>query len=492
MVNRPLFTPVLCAALAAASGFYIFSSLPLLLNAAVLFVLLASVCFLRVISSLYSRSRPWRLAVIYSVVTAIGVCLGICAADAGRNDVRFGVPQEKITAISGVLLEDPRIISQGRAMAVLSLTSCLSSKGARVSSSGVITVFFPQDNALRLREFGRGTAVFSEGRLRHLESGWVYSADSMHIVKKAAAVERMRTGVRLNLISRFEGKKWGGLALSLLVGIRDSLDSNLAVLYRDTGCSHILALSGMHLAVIAALIAFFLKKPLGLKMSAAAGAVIICLYCFLVGPMPSLNRSAIMYLIGVIAVIGAFPRSAMPVLALSFLLQIIISPAEGNTISFTLSYAALAGILITGQSLFGLCAGKAPDFILQPFTASCGAFLASAGITCFTFGVIVPMGIITGLFLVPLTTVFMIVSLAWLVLDAVSLSFILDFPLLLLYELQEKIVSAAGVIPVIAAGSGGSHFKTAAVIALSVFASALICVLEYRRRAALLKTKPFD
>ncbi|MDR0501702.1 MAG: ComEC/Rec2 family competence protein [Treponema sp.] len=486
MVSRPHITPVLCAAAAAAAGFYFFSSLPFLANTAVLSALLAFVCFFRVLSSLRSKSRMLRLTEIYSVVIAAGVCVGICAAGAGRNDVKFGIPHEKITAITGVLLEDPRIISKGRAMAVLSLNNCVNDKKARVSSSGKITVFFPEDSAIRLREFGRGTTVFSEGRLRYAQLGWIYSADSMHIVKRAPEVERMRTGVRLGLINRFDGKPWGGLALSLLVGIRDSLDSNLAVLYRDTGCSHILALSGMHLAVLAALIAFFLKKPLGLKKSAIAGAVIICLYCFLVGPMPSLNRSAIMYLIGVIAIIGAFPGEPMSILALSFLLQIIISPAEGNTISFTLSYIALAGIFIIGQPLFFLLSGKAPDLILQPFTASCGAFIASAGITCFTFGLVVPMGIITGLFLVPLTTVFMIGSMAWLALDMVSLSGFLDFPLLLIYQLQEKIVSFAGAVP------GVTSVRFSAVLAISIAAALLINVLEYRRRASLLKLMPFD
>ncbi|MDR1870209.1 MAG: ComEC/Rec2 family competence protein [Treponema sp.] len=477
--------PILCAALAAAAGFYCFNfSVAALI--AVLSVLLASLCFFRVLSSLNEQSRLLRLTAVCSAAIAVGFLLGICAASAGRNNVKFALAQEKITALEGVLLEDPRIISEGRAMATLSLRRCAGAGGLRVTAGGVITVFFPEESALKLREFGRGTTVFTEGRLRNTATGWIYGAESMHVVKTASPLERMRTGVRLNLIKRFDGKPWGGLALALLLGIKDNLDTNLAAMYRNAGCSYILALSGMHLAVLAALIAFLLRKPLGLKMSAIVGALIICLYCLIVGPMPSLNRAALMYLLGVLAVLGALPREPMSILALSFLIQIVVSPASGNSISFILSYTALAGILVIGQPLYSLFAGKAPDFLLQPLSASCGAFLATAGITGFSFGIIVPMGIITGLALVPLTTVFMIGSMIWLALDFIHISGFLNLPMSLLYQLMEKIVSLAGGIPGISSG------KPFIILLLSLVLSLLVVIFEYKRRAALLRLEPFS
>jgi len=183
--------------------------------------------------------------------------------------------------------------------------------------------------------------------------------------------------------------------------------------------------------------------------------------------------------------LGAFPKEPLSILGLSFLIQIIISPSAGNSLSFILSYLALAGILVIGQPLYSLFAGKAPDFLLQPLSASCGAFLATAGITGFSFGVLVPMGIVTGLALVPLTTVFMIGSMIWLMLDMVSLSGFLSLPLSLLYWLMEKIVSVAGCIPGISAG------RPSVILALSVVLSLLIAALEYRRRTSLLRLQPF-
>jgi competence protein ComEC len=202
--------------------------------------------------------------------------------------------------------------------------------------------------------------------------------------------------------------------------------------------------------------------------------------------MPSLNRAAIMYLLGVLTLLGAFPKEPLSILALSFLIQIVVSPAQGNTISFILSYSALAGILLIGQPLYSLLSGKAPDFLLQPLTASCGAFLATAGITGFSFGIIAPVGIVIGLALVPLTTVFMIGSIAWLVLDLVSLSFVLSLPLSLLYQLMEKIVSIAGIVPRISAS------MPALLLFFSVIVSLLITAFENRRRAAAERLLPLS
>jgi hypothetical protein len=95
-----------------------------------------------------------------------------------------------------------------------------------------------------------------------------------------------------------------------------------------------------------------------------------------------------MYVLGVVTILFALPRKAMSILALSFLIQIMITPAAGNSLSFILSYLAMLGILIIGKALPSLLAGKIPDFILKPLSISTGAFLATAGVCGFVFGII--------------------------------------------------------------------------------------------------------
>jgi competence protein ComEC len=456
---------------------------------AVLFASVAVLCFFRVLASIESvvkgvNFRSLRLAAMFSAAFAAGLFLGLCAARAGRNEVYFGIPEQKVVALNGVLLDDPRMIKGGRIMSVLSLRECVGQGGLQVKSKGEIPVFFPAESAEKLKGFGRGTTGFTEGKLHTSAAKWTYSSESAHIVKPASVMERFRTGVRLNLSARFSGSSWGGLSLALLLGIRDNLDTNFAAMYRDAGCSYILALSGMHLAVLASLIALILKKPLGLKAAAVASALIIIIYHFIVGPLPSLSRATLMYLLGVIAVLGFFPKEPLSVLGLSFLLQIVISPASGNSISFILSYLALAGILVIGEPLYSLLSGKVPDFLARPLTASCGAFIATAGVTSFSFGVLAPIGILVGLILVPLTTVFMIGSIIWLVLDMFSLSRFLRLPLSVIYQVMEKTASLANTV-------SGISPRPAMIIALSIVLSLFIVLFEHRRRMAAFALNPF-
>jgi competence protein ComEC len=426
---------------------------------------------------------------MYSAAFAAGLALGAGSGGALSGEARFGLSADSVRGLSGVLCEDPRIVPGGSAAAVLSLRETSGSGGARVSAKGDILIFFPGESAGRLRETGRGARVFAEGLLRRRgggEGAWYFSAESLHIVRSAPALERLRTGVRMDLIRRFDrasgGKSpaWGGLALALLLGVKDSLDSDLASRYRDAGCSYILALSGMHLAVLAALVALLLKKPLGLKAASAAGAVIIVLYCFLVGPLPSLNRAAIMYLLGVLAVLGFLKRDGLTLLGMAFLIQIVIAPSQAYSLSFILSYSALAGILSVGEALNAILRGKVPACLSQPLCASLGAFLATAGITAFCFGTLRPAGIAAGLVLVPLTTVFMTGSLAYLALDFFSpvLSGCLSPVLSPLYVLMEKTVSAAAALPSISA------VPPPLVLALSLALSLFIIWFDSRRRPA--------
>lgn len=486
-------TPVFFAAASAALGFYFLFRVPHAVIIVIFSLSLIVLCFFRVLSSLNSQSKKLQLTAVYSFVIAIGLCAGVSAASAGQAEIKFGITENDIIAIEGILKEDPRIISGRNAMVTLSLKKSASKGGLRVSSSGEILVFFPELNAETIKQFGRGADVYAEGKLRSNDRGTYFNAVSLHVVKPAPSIERMRTNIRLSLISRFEKKtgsvqtrnNWNGLALALLLGIRDNLDSEFTEMFRNAGLSYILSLSGMHLAIITALIAFLLKKPLGLKISAGLSALIIILYCFLVGPTPSLIRAMLMYLLGVITIIFALPKKAMSVLALSFLLQIVITPHAGNSLSFILSYLALLGILVIAKAISSIFAGKIPEFILQPVSVSCGAFLATAGICSLTFGTLAPIGIIAGLLIVPLTTVFMIGSIIWLFLDLFAVSGFFSYPMSWLYNLMESIALIAGKTP-------GLNLKPGIVIVLSLAISIFVIVFNYFQQKRLLHIDTFN
>jgi competence protein ComEC len=425
-------------------------------------------------------TRLFREITVSLIALAAGFSLGFAARCAVPGPPRLGLLDGEVAGLTGTLRDDPRGLSGGQGMAFLDLENAAGKDGLRASAKGEVLVFFPEDSVPRLRTFGRGSRVYLEGAFLPSgegRAGPVFRAKGTHILEAAPVVERFRTGVRLGVMEAFS-PHWGGLAAALLLGVRDSLETELSASYRDAGCSYVLALSGMHLAIVSAVIAFLLKKPLGMKAAAVLGAFFILLYAGLVGALPSLERAVLMYLLGTLAVLSFFPRRPAVLLALAFLIQISLKPASGENLSFMLSYLALAGILALGEPLHGLFRGILPEALSRPLSASLGAFIATAAVTAAFFGVLRPVGIIAGIAIVPLTMVFMIFAMAYLAAAfllpplTVPLGGILSF----LYEVLSRLSGWAGRVPGIAVSN------PQVVLAVSVLVSAVL-VLAWKFRS---------
>ncbi|MDR2865140.1 MAG: ComEC/Rec2 family competence protein [Spirochaetaceae bacterium] len=481
---------ILCAALGAVFSYY--GIAPLILKYHdirlffVIFILLSglsalcktlstlpdSLLFSRLNAREISHSDEFRYQTkrlsLFLVFFTGGLLIGISTRGEAFREGRIsaGLPVQEITGITGVLLEDPRTSSTGRGMGLMRLTHSAGKDGSRVSSKGKILVFFPEGSIPRLKEFGRGSTIYVDGNFveskKNTAETSIFRAGSSHIIKGPSKLDRIRTHTRLALIGVFSGegdadkkarpagnKAWGGLALALLLGIRDNLDSKLAAQYQNAGCSYILALSGMHLAIISSIITFLLKKPLGLKISTVVCAVFTILYVTLVGAQPSLVRSALMYLIGALTILFSWRKDAVRLLAVSFIVQLVIDSSSGESISFILSYLALLGILVLGQRIAELSRGIIPTFLSEPLSASLGAFFATISITEYFFASLRPIGIIAGLVMVPLTTVFMIASIIYLAafFFPVPITAPLETCLSLLYKALEKTAYLAGKAP---------------------------------------------
>jgi competence protein ComEC len=435
-----MVSPLTVAALFGALGFYGRSFLP----GAVLPVGLALAALTAALFLVWTKSGPAAFFPYslfpgkaparsrYFPGMAAASCCGLLAglwAGTGIAPLSPGLPVEKIVSLSGTLLEDPRSFQtemedpeSRRGMAVLELKesgAVLPGTGsARASARGRVPVFFPGGTMPRLKEFGRGAEIFVEGRFLDQEGNAAgtftvprFRAVSVHVVRGAPGPERLRTAVRGFVLERLERKSWGGLAAALLLGTREDLDGDLALAYRNAGLSHILALSGMHLAFLSALLAVLFKKPLGKKGAAAAGLCFIVLYVFLVGPQPSLVRAAIMYVMGSCMVLTGRTRQSLTLLAAAFLVQLLWDPFSATTVSFILSYLALGGILVLNESLETIVKKCVPPSLAGALTASLGAFLVTAPVVVLFFGILRPIGIAGGLLVVPLTGLFMALAL---------------------------------------------------------------------------------
>lgn len=137
---------------------------------------------------------------------------------------------------------------------------------------------------------------------------------------------------------------------SIVAGDSESLDSGTRADFRDVGLAHILALSGMHVGIIAALAAALL---IGLRAVArlrglyyVSLAVLVLLYAVAVGVTPSVTRAATMF---VIFTIGAWMQtrvSAYNALAVTVSVWLLIKPEWLWSPGLQLSCLAVLGLCV--------------------------------------------------------------------------------------------------------------------------------------------------
>jgi competence protein ComEC len=138
------------------------------------------------------------------------------------------------------------------------------------------------------------------------------------------------------------------LAQALLLGQVAQLPDSLVEDFRATGTAHLLAISGMQVAVVlvmsVAAAGWWLgrRRQLYLLLPLAA----IWLYALVSGMEPSVVRAAVMGSVYLAALALGRPRSVLPALAFSAALMVAAAPVVLYRPSFQLSFVAMAGVAL--------------------------------------------------------------------------------------------------------------------------------------------------
>lgn len=136
------------------------------------------------------------------------------------------------------------------------------------------------------------------------------------------------------------------LAQALLLGLRGQLPDSVVQNFRQTGTSHLLAISGIHFGILLALTLGLLRGMLGRRAPVALLTLAaVWLYVLLSGASPSVVRAALMGSVYLGALALGRPRSnLLPALAGSAVVMTALEPRLLGRISFQLSFAAMLGI----------------------------------------------------------------------------------------------------------------------------------------------------
>lgn len=172
----------------------------------------------------------------------------------------------------------------------------------------------------------------------------------------------------------------------LILGDRSQQSERIDEAMKISGLSHLSAVSGAHTSLIAAA-ATLLFRSLRLPRPVVIAAFFCTLLLFvqIVGMQPSIIRAATMGAIGAWALFFGRGSHALPILALSTIVILTISPELVHEVGFQLSVAATAGIVLGAQPLerwlHGYFEKVLPDFWASLLSSSL-AISTSAQLAC--------------------------------------------------------------------------------------------------------------
>lgn len=342
---------------------------------------------------------------------AAGLLVGtVILVQRGQSSSFVGLPLVSIVSYEIELTDDSRrtrtgeVIHSGRLVRVYSRDGTSARAGGPILVTGGSRFFTWGD---RLRAVGTPvwradawTARCIDGKLEPSGTAGFY----FHLRN------RLRSWVERRLAALRPADR--ALFMALFLGARDDLSGPDVYFFRRAGCIHLLALSGFHLGILSFLIVGALSPLLGRRRGVAAAAVLLAGYLFIAGPKVSLVRAVLMFgLMGGCRLAGIRARG-VDLLGTVFLFSAIVWPASLQTLSFELSYLALAGIMLLSPPLDGMAASHLPKFLRAPMAASIGAQIATSPVLASRFAVLYPVGLLSSLLLTPLVTAYLWAGLA--------------------------------------------------------------------------------
>lgn len=191
-------------------------------------------------------------------------------------------------------------------------------------------------------------------------TGYVRNSTSNQLLQHASVwnVNRLRQQLQVRLNKLLPDAEQLPLLQGLAIGIRDDLDDSHWQTLRQTGTSHLLAISGLHIGLAAA-IGFFLLRFLWSLMpslllrvpahyvGALGGVILAAFYACLAGFTVPTQRAFVMVATIMLALVWKRPLYPLHVLAVSLLLVLFIDPFAVISAGFWLSFSAVALIVFT-------------------------------------------------------------------------------------------------------------------------------------------------
>ncbi|MGH3148045.1 MAG: ComEC/Rec2 family competence protein [Rubrobacter sp.] len=197
----------------------------------------------------------------------------------------------------------------------------------------------------------------------------------------------------------------------MVLGDRSLIPEDLDEAFQRSGITHVLAISGQHVAILAAVIYFALRAlalPVRIRVASTLG--LIWLYIMIAGAPPSAIRAGVVATFVLVAQL--FGRQVSPLHFMTTMLAAVLAynPQLVYSTGFQLSVVAVFGILLLRKPLGSLVCitvlrpfRKPPRALSDLISVSLAAQISTSPVVAATFDEVSVVGVLTNLVAVPLS-----------------------------------------------------------------------------------------
>jgi competence protein ComEC len=233
------------------------------------------------------------------------------------------------------------------------------------------------------------------------------------------------------------------VASTLILGYKAELSDDVLQAYSKTGTIHVLSVSGAHVALVWAILAFMLQFLNRFKYGRLVRACIIIpfiwYYAMLSGFSPAVCRAAAMISMVIIGKTYSRYVNNFNILAISAFVLLLYNPLYITDVGFQLSYLAVAGLIILQPVVYKWISfkGKWADKLWQYCSVSIAAQVITFPLSAFYFHQFPVYFLFSNLFIIIPSAVIMMSGLAFLTFSWVpylssALAFILEKTILIM------------------------------------------------------------
>jgi len=244
-------------------------------------------------------------------------------------------------------------------------------------------------------------------------------SENTYIISTADNWRKYVYDISENIIQKIDDifpEQTEGLMAALLLGDKSRLSMETKTKYSLAGASHVLAVSGLHIGIIAVMVLI----PLGFIRSKVSKLILfiiaVAAFTIITGIQPSAVRAATMSILVMISYTFQRKPQFLNIVCLCGIGMTLFDPSLIFSIGFQLSFFAVLGIAlfyrVVLQKLQSIIPQTQNNFFLTLITESISVSIAAtvlvAPIVSYYFSTFSLVGIIVNIFAVPLTSLSMI------------------------------------------------------------------------------------